>query len=135
MTLTKLLVQLVAHYANLLGLGDWDFEVIIKESNDYKAACEADYEYKQAKLFFNPERLDPDDTRDVHRHVIHELLHCHMEKLAFVAREMAGNDVFKKEMVRAAHEAVTTDLELALWGLFQEDVLGAKLERKQAPRK
>ena len=116
------IANLVAQYAELLALSDWDIDINVC-AGDYKASCEAEPEYHKAVLCFHPERFALDDDEDIHRHVIHELLHCHFQGLAGLAEELAGKDEFKREMVRYFHEELTTQFELILWGLLREEML------------
>lgn len=107
---------LVERYAHLLGIGDWDIDVYFPAPNtEASASSSADPEYERLQLTFVLEEIA--DTA-LERHIRHEMVHGVVWPLFHVAEQLAGDDPFRQEMVRLAHETVTTAVEK--WPLWDE---------------
>lgn len=81
----------------------------------HRADCECSPEYTEATLTFDATKIKDEDVISF---AVHELMHCHVEGLAHVAELLAGEDSFKREMVRLEEERLTTALEKILTPLL-----------------
>jgi hypothetical protein len=106
--------RIVRRLQKSLHLDNWWIDVS-GEPVSHRADCEASPEYTEAKLTFNCGRIEDEDAVSF---AVHELMHCHVEGLAHVAELLAGDDPFKKEMVRIEEERLTTALEKILTPLL-----------------
>lgn len=99
-------------WIGLFGLERWHFEIEYKTNDDadYHAQCDPDYAYRRCSVEVNLSGLDEDDIEST---VVHELLHCVLAPLWFVACDLAASDEFAEMIVDRANEEVTTALSQA----------------------
>ena len=107
--------QLVRHWQQRLGLGDWTITIQCV-TLPHRADCDAKPEYKEALIRFDLKKIAPED---VEAYVVHELLHCHVWRLASVGEYLAKTPT-EKRAVEEAEESLTTDLERLILGLMRQ---------------
>jgi len=114
----KRILRAVEYYVPLIGLEDWTLKVLFDPTIDAAASCEADEEYRSAKLCFNIPKMK-ENNEPVARTVRHELLHCltwpQTQVMGFLAKTKPA-----QEMARLAEERSTTWLEcMPVWDMIE----------------
>jgi len=112
------ILRLVRVWRTRLHLHEWKLGVTvapIPPEDDASAWCAAQPQYRSADLAFDPAIIKPDELEAT---VVHELLHCHVESLAALALDMAGDDPVKKAQVSRAEEELVTRLERAFMAAY-----------------
>ena len=112
-----------------LGLDRWQIKVVFGPAENL-AACSADPEYRQATIYFDPDRFQTGDELD--ETLAHELDHCHLwpiataaDDLVLMAVELLPEAVrpatlrYLKEQVRRAEEDSATQVGRAYATLFR----------------
>ena len=107
--------QLVHQWQHRLGLGEWHI-VVQCVTLPHRADCDAKPEYKEALLRFDLKKIP---AADLEAYVVHELLHCHVWRLASVGEYLAKTPT-EKRAVEEAEESLTTDLERLILGLMRQ---------------
>jgi hypothetical protein len=118
----KQVLACVAKWRAVLHLEDWAIEVHVQKLNrpeDGVAHNQAQHEYRQAILRFDPNHITPDQLEAT---VIHELLHCHVWPLAHVAETLAAGNKKHREWSRVEEESLTTRLERVMLTITQPPV-------------
>lgn len=101
----------VRYWQKLLLLSDWTITVVVGATDDGSAAnCEAQPEYRQATLTFDPTRIPKDQ---IDSFALHELLHCITWRLEVVAEEW-GQSESRYQFCREVAESTVTALEYAI---------------------
>lgn len=109
----RAIMALVRRWRTRLHLHEWKLGVTvapIPPEDEASAWCAAQPQYREADVAFDPATIQPDELEAT---VVHELLHCHVESLAALALDMAGDDPVKKAQVSRAEEELVTRLERA----------------------
>ena len=106
-------LRLVERLQGPLRLGDWALDVQFVPLG-HRADCEAKPEYREALLRFDLRKIR---REELFAYVLHEMLHCHVWKLAAVGERYA-RDPKDREAVNWEEEALTTELERILTPLL-----------------
>lgn len=108
----KRLKRLVEYWQPRLKLADWTIKVRVGTTkNDCAAENHSQPEYKEALIEFN---LDLVPEAELEDYVVHELSHCHVERLAQVALDNAP----------AVMHKVISDMEEDLATMIEKIALG-----------
>lgn len=114
----------------VLGLDRWDIRLEVSRLDDARACCQADPEYKNAVLTFDPEKLRTGD--DLQEVIVHEHVHCLLWPLHAVAEQQSkalqalmdednknAQGPMLDERVRYAAECATTDFGWVITKLWR----------------
>jgi predicted SprT family Zn-dependent metalloprotease len=107
--------ETVAHYVGLMNLEDWTLRVKFDYSCEDRANCDADDEYMEAWLTFNPAMMEKFED-DIEATVRHEMLHIVTWPVTHAVSFLAGEDKDRQELARLAYERTVTWLErMPIW--------------------
>lgn len=104
--------DLVRWWQAKLGLSGWSITVELESLED-RGQCEASPEYREAKIKFDPTRLEGDDVEAT---VVHELLHCYVEPLANIPNTLTDEPALR-EWIRCEEEGLVTRLQQLILGV------------------
>jgi hypothetical protein len=105
----------VRHWQQRLGLSAWTITVQTV-TLPHRADCDAKPEYKEALLRFDLKKIPQEE---VEAYIVHELMHCHVWRLAKVGEYLAKTPT-EKMAVEEAEESLTTELERIILSLVRE---------------
>lgn len=106
--------RLLKKWQPLLGLQGWKITLNCRQIA-HKGDCEARPEYKEAIIRLDTRKIP---AEELEAYVVHELLHCHIWRLADVAEHLAKTPT-EARAVEDAEESLTTEIERLILGLVR----------------
>lgn len=84
----KQVKKLVEKYKEILLLQDRTIDIkFYEETNNTQATALNNYPYTNVVLEFNTKNTEKTSVKELESVVVHELIHCHLDKFARIARD------------------------------------------------